>query len=162
MGSRTHCRSVHPLQGVVHDNVGQCTRAIECYKRFLRYPECAATPEFVALGHNAIALSYEEANDLPRALKHHALHGQAASTPLSQVIALCNAGLVYRRMGDLPDADRCHRGALEISLRADLACGQMLACGHIGLNCWHVGGRTHETSHEELVRCCRRSSSRSI
>lgn len=131
-----------------------CRNASQCYKKFLL--ACPAAPQLRCLGLNAIAISHECAGDLTKALAYHAEHAKVATDNRNRVVALCNAGLVHRKLGNLPDSDACFERALQFAqggsagggaahegkgpggdaggdVPADPA-GEMLAWGQLGLN----------------------------
>ena len=86
---------------------------LQCYKQFLL--ACPSAPTLRCLGLNAIAISHGLAGEHAKALAYHAEHAKVATDDRNRVVALCNAGLVHRTMGNLSDSDACFERALEFA-----------------------------------------------
>lgn len=117
--------------GVTHDNSDAFAQAIVAYKAFLKM---MTEPLYVCLGLNAIAISAHCQGDLATALAYHAEHARAAPDVRNRALALCNAGLVHRILGNLRDAESCFMQALTMARDSGDSGIATLAAGHIGIS----------------------------
>eukprot|EP01138_Halocafeteria_seosinensis_P009578 gb/GECG01009788.1/.p1 GENE.gb/GECG01009788.1/~~gb/GECG01009788.1/.p1 ORF type:complete len:617 (+),score=92.44 gb/GECG01009788.1/:1-1851(+) len=91
--------------------------------------------EALALGYNSLAINYLKSGNLPSAVVYHAKHARVTQDLRSRAVALCNVGLVHRLANDIRDSNDCFRQALEIGRETQDSVIEMLAYGHLGLNC---------------------------
>ena len=123
--------------GVTHDNNESFRAAMDAYKSFIKAVSSSSSPQARAhacLGLNAVAISAQCSGDLRSALAFHAEHAKAAPDVRNRALALCNAGLVHRLLGSLPDSDACFTQALAMAQDAEDGPMSVLAAGHVGIN----------------------------
>lgn len=123
--------------GVTHDNNESFRAAMDAYKSFVKAVSSSSSPQARAhacLGLNAVAISAQSSGDLRAALAFHAEHAKAAPDVRNRSLALCNAGLVHRLLGALPDSDACFTQALAMAQDAEDGPMSVLAAGHVGIN----------------------------
>lgn len=123
--------------GVTHDNNEDFAAAIEAYKAFVKAVSSSSSPEagiHTCLGLNAIAISSQCLGELAMCLAYHAEHAKSAPDVRNRALALCNAGLVHRQLGNLADSDACFTQALTMAQDAEDGPMSVLAAGHVGVN----------------------------
>jgi len=144
--------------GVLYDNMGQYSKALDCYKKFVAVCQKLNDLSGEALAYNCIGADYqhmstEEGGDdsgggggmsydggfsapgskhLRASLHYHSKHLDIADDA-GKFVAHSNLGLCLGSLGQHIDAAKHHQEALRLAIRLQSTHGQSIAVGNLGL-----------------------------
>lgn len=123
-------------QGVLLDNLGKWSRAIECYKKFLEVCREISDVHGEGLAYNCIGVDYQLLSEENPAHVHDAIHFHKKHEDISdsngKFLASINLGLCYDLLKDQKLSLFYFQNALKYSLKMANLIGQSIAIGNIG------------------------------
>ncbi len=116
-------------RGVINENMGRRSAALECYLEALNIYEQHNDPNMAGATINNIAVSYKKAGDLKNAMRYYNKAIEAATDESSKAIGRVNRGLLFKDLKKIPDALSDLHFALQVFERTDYTYG-IAACHH--------------------------------
>lgn len=135
--------------GILHDNVVEYSKAIDCYALVLSISDSTQNKLFMGLAANCIGVNYQllsSTNDcnysgkyvdaksrtLQNALVYHQKHLEVADDA-GKCVAHLNIGLTLGSLSRPDEAAHHYQEALRLAIQLNSAHGQSLAVGNLGL-----------------------------
>lgn len=116
-GRRRGEASAHFSMGVIHDNLGETRKAIECYQRYLQLCLSTNDLDLQCLGHNSLGVAYYDLGPqyMDKCIYHHKQH-LAAADQYGKFVAYSNLGVAYSVIGESEKAYENHQHALRCAI----------------------------------------------
>ena len=126
--------------GVLYDNLGKFSAAIEQYKKFLQVCKAIGDVHGEALAYNCIGVDYmklgeQKPDNYKDAIEYHTRHKEVADVA-GKFLAHINLGIIYNATGDYEKSSINHQFALRYAIQMSSVAGQSVAIGNHG----KVGG----------------------
>ena len=121
--------------GILNDNLGEWSKAIECYKKFLAVCQTIGDIHGEGLAYNCIGVDYlllsdEFPNLLPEAISYHKRH-EDVSDVNGKFLSSINLGLCYDKMDDQKHSLFHYQNGLKYAMKMSNVVGQSIAIGNI-------------------------------
>eukprot|EP00931_Biecheleriopsis_adriatica_P066586 TRINITY_DN40908_c0_g1_i1.p1 TRINITY_DN40908_c0_g1~~TRINITY_DN40908_c0_g1_i1.p1 ORF type:complete len:465 (+),score=94.15 TRINITY_DN40908_c0_g1_i1:135-1397(+) len=118
--------------GVVYDNQGMYSEAIQKYKQFLALCITSKNAQGEALAYNCLGIDCFKTGQHDEAIQYHNKHLELADST-GRLIAHTNLGIVFQAMGLAEHAAIHHQHAIEYANRMGAKDAQCFTVGNLGI-----------------------------
>jgi len=131
-GNLYQAMQAHHRMGVVCDNQGMHSEAIQRYKQFLALCIATKNSQGEALAYNCLGINTFKVGQYDESIQYHNKHLELADNT-GRLMAHTNLGIVFQAMGLVEHAAIHHQHAVELANRTGAKDAQCFTVGNLGI-----------------------------